>query len=105
MGCDRIAYRRRGGSPPGLLVLSAPDRETNKTMTRNRQGLDMTNDNLRRIREALGYSQREMGEACGYSGKHVRGTIHRYETGAREMPPRLILELMRLAEKHDIEFE
>lgn len=38
---------------------------------------------LRKIREALGWSQRELGERMGLTGKRAQSTVGDWETGAR----------------------
>ena len=43
----------------------------------------MTPDRLRRIRERLGYSRKQMADALGLSGKWGWHQVKRWETGKR----------------------
>jgi transcriptional regulator with XRE-family HTH domain len=58
----------------------------------------MTPAELKALRYALGLSQRELGEALGYTGAHVAQTIRRYEDGHRPMPPLFLWAAQALAD-------
>jgi transcriptional regulator with XRE-family HTH domain len=58
----------------------------------------MKGPDLRAIREKRGLSQDQMGQALGYAGTRqtIRTTMHRYETGLRPIPPRVVLHLIEM---------
>jgi len=53
---------------------------------------------IRALRLALNLSQSEFGEQLGYSGDHVRNTVDKLETGAKDPsgPVVKLLERMQL---------
>lgn len=63
----------------------------------------MTGAELKAIRKRLGLSTTEMGRAFGYAGGDVStsGTIRKYESGQREIPPWLG-RLAQMYDKHGI---
>jgi transcriptional regulator with XRE-family HTH domain len=52
---------------------------------------------LRRVREALGYTQEEMVWHLGLKGKVPRSYLSRFETGEREPPLEVLLKYSELA--------
>ena len=43
-------------------------------------------DHLKMLREGLGLTQRQVGEACGYEGESAETTVRHWEKG-RSYPP------------------
>lgn len=59
----------------------------------------MTGAELRAIRERLGLSLDAWGRALGYSGAHVRQTMHAMESGARAVPVRTAMLARMIGER------
>jgi predicted transcriptional regulator len=58
----------------------------------------MNGADFKHLRMEHGLSLDEWGRFLGYTGKHVRRQMYRYESGERkELPPRLVLKLMSLS--------
>lgn len=57
----------------------------------------MTGAEFRAIRQSLGLTLDAWGRALGYSGAHVRHTIHAMERGARAVPARTAMLARMLA--------
>lgn len=56
----------------------------------------------RQARLRLGFTLEQMGEALGYTGKHVRGQVHKIESGKRPLPRRMRLVIEALLKKRRV---
>lgn len=53
-------------------------------------------ERIRASREAAGYTQREVGELCGYSGPQMQVLVAQWESGRRPVPMNKIKRLAQV---------
>jgi DNA-binding transcriptional regulator YiaG len=53
---------------------------------------------VKQLRKALGLSARQLGEACGLTGRNISRTVYRWESGDQEPngASRMLIEQLRM---------